>query len=132
MTSVLNVALSGLRAASERISNSANNVANQYSTSTLKDGEQVDTPFLPQDVVDLSQEAGGVVTSYKPKEPATQGVYDPTHADANAETGVVEYPNVDIAEERVAQIEASQAYAANLRSIKAYDEMMSGLLSTSA
>lgn len=50
-------------------------------------------------------------------------VYDPAHPDADAD-GFVEYPNVDMAQEMVALMEARRAYEANATAFEAMKSML--------
>ena len=58
-------------------------------------------------------------------EDATPGprVYDPAHPDADAD-GFVEYPNVDMAQEMVALMEARRAFEANATAFEAMKSML--------
>lgn len=128
MNPVYGIALSGLNAASTRLANSANNVANAGSTSRLVNGSRVDGPYLPTDVVQTSVPNGGVQTSLQTRDPATTQVYAPDSAEADA-NGVVTLPNVDLAQEIAGQqIPATYDYKANLKVIKAQDDMFDSLL----
>lgn len=119
---VMNNAMTGLYAASKRLENSANNVANMGSTTSRINGETVNTPFKPQQVTQTSLSMGGVRADLRPVEPSSMSRYDPTNVAADAE-GITEYPNVDLEEEIVNQQLASYDYKANLKSIEAYKEM---------
>ncbi|MGE0755007.1 MAG: flagellar basal body rod protein FlgC [Alphaproteobacteria bacterium] len=127
MVDAIGSALSGLRAASTRISVSANNLANQQSTSTRVGGQVLQEPFRPQRVEQVSQSTGGVLARVRDASPATIKVYDPTSPAANSE-GLVELPNVDTATELVNQRIATYDYKANLTSIKAQDDLQQSLL----
>lgn len=50
-------------------------------------------------------------------------VYDPAHPDADAD-GFVEYPNVDMAREMIALMEARRAYEANATAFEAMKSML--------
>lgn len=122
-----NVSLSGLQAASTRLSAAANNIANQFSTQTRVDGETQNTPYVPQDVVQISQEAGGVLAETRPSDRAPVQAYDPGNPSADAQ-GLVAYPNVDTAEELVNVKVAENDYKANLRAISVQDEIFEDTL----
>lgn len=49
---------------------------------------------------------------------APRQVYNPTHPDADAKTGLVSMPNVDMHSEMVDMITASRAFEANLMVVK--------------
>ena len=127
MVSALNSALSGLNAATTRLNVSANNVANQQSTLTTQNGETVAKPFVPQDVVSLSQPGGGVATEVRDSPLPPIQVYQPDSAVAN-EDGLVSLPNVDPAEELVDTIIASYDFKANLQVLRKEDERLQNAL----
>ncbi len=127
MSSAINTALSGLNAASKRLENSANNIANQFSTSTSLNGVTSNTPYVPTDIDQVSLSAGGVQALVKQRENATTQAYDPTNPAAN-EDGLVTYPNVDTAQELISQQVAAYDFKANLKTIKVADEMQQSLL----
>ena len=127
MISALNTALSGLDAAGQRIAVSANNIANAGSTYSQVDGETIDSPYVPQDVVQTSLETGGVRTYTRPINPPTVPVFDPSSPQAN-ENGVVNYPNVNVESEVMNTILAKNSYKASMSIIKTQDEMFSTLL----
>lgn len=121
--SAVGSALSGLQAASKRIQVSADNVANQYSTKTIKNGQILDQPYIPQIAQQVSHSGGGVQVITKDATPATipvQDQYDPGQ--------LVDYPNVDVATELVNQRIASYDYKANLKTLKVAHEMEQNLL----
>jgi flagellar basal-body rod protein FlgC len=118
VSGVSNIALSGLQAASKRLDNSANNVANQLTVST--DSKPA---FQPQDIVQISDAAGGVRTLTAPRNPATVAV-----PSAESESGVVQAPNVDQAEELVNQKFAVNDFQANLAVLRAQDKQQESLL----
>ncbi len=115
------IGLSGLQAASKRLENSANNIANIHSTSSIVNGKRINAPFTPQRIDQVSLENGGVSTVSREVEPATIQV-----ADATGE--LTEYPNINLEQEIVEQQIASYDYKANLRSIKTADENIQYLL----
>jgi len=120
-------ALMGLNAASRRLGVSADNIANQFSTTTRRDGVTVNEPFQPNRVVQTSLSTGGVLADVQPVEPATIPVYDPANVAADAE-GVTQYPNVRLEDEAVNQIVAKYDFKGNLTTIKVGNEMMESLL----
>ncbi len=122
MISSIGISVSGMQAASTRLANSANNVANIHSTSRRENGAVVDEPYEPQDVVQSSIEPqGGVEAHLRPRDPASITMPDVTGE-------VVEYPNVNLEEEIVGQEVATYDYKANLKALKAADEMIQSLL----
>jgi flagellar basal-body rod protein FlgC len=127
MVSAINSALSGIDAAERRIQNSANNIANQFSTRTVVDGQVTNQPFVPQRIQQVSGAGGSVRTVSSDVEPATTAVFDPSNPEANSE-GIVQFPNVDTAQELVAMQIASYDFKANLKTIKVEDNMQKSLL----
>jgi flagellar basal-body rod protein FlgC len=123
----LNSALSGLNAASKRLETSANNVANQFSTTSLVDGVTVNKPYQPQRVVQTSLSGGGVMARTQSVEPGTVQVNDPDNVAADAQ-GITQYPNVNLEDEVINQITAKYDFKANLHTIKAGDSMIKNLL----
>lgn len=127
MVSAINSALSGLAAASKRIEVSANNIANQFSTQSIVDGQVTNNPYTPQRVDQISLSNGGIETKVKDVNPPTTPVYDPENPSADA-SGVVQLPNVDQAEQLIDQKIASYDYKANLKTIQVQDDLNKSLL----
>lgn len=128
----LNIAVSGLNAAQTRLGNSANNVANLQSTSSLVNGKKVERAYQPTDVNLRSIEpTGGVETSLRTRDPATVPVYDPENPAAD-ENGITQYPNVNLEEEIVQQQIASYDFKANAKVIQTQDELFKSLLDIKA
>jgi flagellar basal-body rod protein FlgC len=129
---VFGIALSGMNAAQARLGNSANNVANAQSTSSSVNGQRIDSPYQPKDVVQAAIEpTGGVETSLRTRDPATVPVYAPDNVSAD-EDGVVEFPNVNLEEEVVQQQIASYDFKASTKVIQVQDEMLESLLDIKA
>ena len=115
MLDLLNMGASGLMAQRVRIDTIANNVANMNTTRNEK-GEKI--PFRRR-VVEFAPGGpdggpGVHVMSIKQDMSPFQKRYDPGHPDADPITGIVRYPNVDLATEQVNMLEASRAYDANI------------------
>ena len=123
------ISLSGLQAASAQIANSANNVANANTTSSaVVNGESRSPAFQPQTLVRSAvQPTGGVKTELRPRDPATIPVFSPESGLAD-ENGVVDVPNVDLAEEAVSQKIATYDFEANLKALEVTDEIMKSLI----
>lgn len=129
---VFGIAVSGMNAAQARLGNSANNVANLQSTSSLVNGERVERAYQATDVVQRSLEpTGGVKTSIRLRDPATVPAYLPDNPAAD-ENGIVEFPNVNLEEEVVQQQIASYDFKANAKVIQTQDEMLDSLLDIKA
>ncbi len=126
MVSAISSALSGLAAASQRLNVSAQNIANSESTQTVRNGQVVNEPYVPQKLVQKTQEGGGVVTDVQPVSPATQNLYDPDNAAAGVD-GVAAFPNVDTAGELVnAQLSLYNAQA-NINVLRVQDKLSKSL-----
>jgi flagellar basal-body rod protein FlgC len=123
MVSAINTALSGLAAASKRVQVAANNIANQFSTKSLIDGESADTPYVPQKVDQVSLTTGGVLAQVNDANPATQQV-----PDINNPGQLIDMPNVDLAQELINLKISSYDFKANLRTIETQNEMDEALL----
>jgi flagellar basal-body rod protein FlgC len=127
MTIAISSALSGLAAATQRITGVASNVANAGDTSRLVP-EPGDPPaFQPVETVQSALVGGGTVASFRPASPASVASYDPNSpfADAN---GLVATPNVDLTGQAVDLISASEAYKANLKVLQIAESLEDSLL----
>lgn len=127
VSAVTNIAVSGLQAAGRRLENSANNIANQSSTLSEQNGVVTQQAFQPKDIVQISEEAGGVRTEAVTRDPATVSIPDASNAAAN-ENGITQYPNVDQTEELVKQQIATYDFKANLTVLKAQDKIEKSLI----
>jgi len=132
MIGALNSALSGLGAAAYGAAVTANNIANLNTTgrpgaaASGATGEGV--AYQAQAAVNVSGAAGqGVQAQARLVSPPTLLRYDPTSAFAN-DAGQVEAPNVDLADQSVNLISATQAYRANASSFRAADDMLKQLI----
>jgi len=124
---VLNNAVSGLNAASQRLQAAASNIANAKDTAPLAPQPGQPQPYQPVETVQSTRPGGGTVATYRPVTPASQAVYDPSSpfADAN---GLVAQPNVDIAQELVQTIIAKEAYEANAKVVEAAQKQQQATL----
>ena len=135
MADALSIALSGAHAQTVRLAASASNTANlrtrgQFPAAGAAPAES--DPYRPVQAVQQSRTLGdgsgaGVVTGIRPTVPAFVPEYDPGAAEADA-AGIVGAPNVDAAREIVEQKLSLRAYQANLRTVRATDEMQKSLL----
>jgi flagellar basal-body rod protein FlgC len=136
MTSAISAAHSGLYVQSRRLEASASNVANVDSIGAVPDASG-DVPdgapraYTALRVDPVSRVDGGVDARTRPDPSSKSLAYAPDRpfADAN---GLVQVPGIDLAEERVTQIEAGIAYRANIATLKTADEMERTLLDTKA
>ena len=131
MQNVINTSLSGLQAAGNRLQVSANNVANQHSTSSRVNGQTVGEAYQAQEVQQQAVQAGGVHSEVRTKTPATVSYFDPDNSAANAD-GLTEYPNVNLEEEVISQQIAGYDFKANLSVIRTADEMLGNLIDATA
>ena len=127
MTSPVNILFSGLNAASLRTSVSANNIANARSTSELQNGKPVNKVYVPQDVIQINQENGGTLASVTYSNKPTVSQYEPNHIAAD-ENGIVQYPDIDLAEELVDAQQAASDYKATLKALEIYKDTQQSLL----
>ncbi len=119
--------LSGLISAQNRLSASAQNIANQSSTSQVKNGEVINEPFQPLTSVDSSVEPAGVRSQIVADNSEPLLRYDPNSPLANDE-GLVATPNVNVASEVVNQIVARQQFLSNLQLVERQDDALGALL----
>jgi len=124
--SATDIAVSGLKAQRTRMNIIANNIANAETTRTPEGGA-----FRRQLVILRGDEIkhganpehlGVRVKRIERDQAPYRLVYDPQHPDAD-ESGMVAYPNVNIAVEMVDLISAQRAYEANIAVITAGKQM---------
>ena len=116
MEPVLNIAVSGLRAAAKRLEVSASNVVNDRSAD-----------YVPLRVQQTADADGGTRAETVPVRPASVPFFDPNDPEAAATR-----PNVSVEEEIVEQMLARRAFEANLRTVETADRMTRTLLDTIA
>ncbi len=128
MSSVFDIAVSGLKAQSQRLAVSADNVANMSSLGVHPD-PQLARPegFAPQRTVFSSLPQGGVAASTAPIVPAAFLALQPDHPDADPE-GLVPLPNLSLEQEVVEQMQALRLFQANIATIRTQDRMLGALL----
>ena len=120
--------LSGLMAQSKRLAVSADNIANMRSRGIDPDGPaEQPGAYRPKQVQDVAVEGGGVRGEVLPVRPPSVETFEPSSPDADAQ-GLVDRPNVNLAEELVTQIQAQRAYEANAAAIRTQDEVLDSLL----
>lgn len=131
ITSILDIASSGMAAQRLRVQLIASNVANSETTRTKEGG-----PYRRRDAVFQSQDLGfsGALANAGVRVAAIQTSqepfltrYEPSHPDANSD-GIVNYPNINPVEEMVNLTEASRAYEANIAVVRAAKAMASSAL----
>lgn len=130
MLNTISIALSGLNAASNKVSASASNIANMTTTGSLEAGKQAPYDALTTRQTAQSDAQGNpagvrsdVVSAGRPFVPS----YAPGSPFANAD-GMIGTPNVDLAEEAINMSMAETSYKANISVIKTTDEMSEELL----
>jgi len=136
MMGAMNSALSGLAAAANGAAVTANNIANLRTTgrpgaaASGATGEGV--AYQAQQSVNVSGQAGqGVQSQTRLVSPPTLLRFDPTDFNADA-SGMVDTPNVDLAEQSVGLISAGQAYRANAATLRTADDMLKQLIDQTA
>jgi flagellar basal-body rod protein FlgC len=130
MNGVLPIALSGLSAASTRLTASAQNVANADTSGSTAAGGGT-PPYQPWLVVQTSAASGGVAANLQRSTAPYLQTYAPDNPQADAE-GMIGVPDVDYATEVVDQVSAMASFKANLAVIRTADEMQKALLDTLA
>lgn len=123
----LSIAVSGLNAASFRLSTAANNIANSQDTAPLTPQAGDPQPYQPVQVTQTTAPGGGTVATPQPVKPASIPSYDPNSAYAD-NNGTVASPNVDLAQQLVNTKTASLSYDANLKVIQTAEKMQGYLL----
>ena len=128
----ISTALSGALAQTQRLANSANNVANQGSTGAVPAANGTVQPgqvqaFQPQSlgqtaVTGANGQGLGTRVVARPTTPAYIPEYQPDSPNANSD-GLIAVPNVNPVTERLDQITALRAFQANLATIRTQDEL---------
>ena len=111
MTSGINASLSGLNSSATRLNVSANNVANISSTKEINNGVEKNQKFIPSQVTDVSVGGSGGVKSIVRPDPLASNT-NIAGIDAGAQS------NVDVSTETVNQLQAKNAYEANLKALE--------------
>lgn len=122
--SSIDIAVSGLRAATVRLSVAAENIVNARSSAPVEpEGEVPEEVYRPQRVEQRSRAEGGVSAERRPVEPATI-----TARDATSPTGYSAVPNVDYGRELVDLRIAAQSFKASVEALRAQIELDEALL----
>ncbi len=130
MVDALSIALSGLMAQDQRLSVSANNIANADTTGALPTPQAPATTVYKPLTVNYTSQVGGGVQSHVTSNPnGYSPVPDPASPYANSQ-GLVAAPNVDLTQEIVNLLQAKLLYRANIDVIKTQKHMMGDLLNT--
>jgi flagellar basal-body rod protein FlgC len=133
MSPVSTIALSGMKAALQRLDAAASNIANVRSYGPLPSAAATGypPPYTPVDVVQMSVAGGGVVSRVINSPRGPVAYYDPSAPYADA-SGMVGAPDIDLAGEMVNLITAELDFAANLMVLRAESEMMASLFDIKA
>ncbi len=124
MSSPYDIAVSGVQAATVRLSVAAENIVNARSSAPVEpEGEVPEEVYRPQRVEQRSRAGGGVVAERRPVEPATV-----TERDAASPTGYSAVPNVDYGRELVELRIAAQSFKASVEALRAQMELDEPLL----
>ena len=125
MIKSINIALSGLNAATNKLNASASNIANFQTTGTLNgEGQQ---PFTPVTTQETTADNGGVDSAIVSRQDPFVPAFDPDSPFAD-ENGIIGVPNVDLAEESVNLILAELQYKANIEVIQTASDLSDELL----
>ncbi|MDF1762204.1 MAG: flagellar basal body rod protein FlgC [Oleibacter sp.] len=143
LTSVLNIAGSGMTAQSIRLNTTASNIANADSASSSVDetyrarkpwfsvlenektGKSLDSKGF---MSDESASAGVRVMGIVEKDAPLQARFQPDHPMAN-DDGYVYYPNVNVVEEMTDMMSSSRSYQMNVEVLKTAKQMLQRTLS---
>jgi flagellar basal-body rod protein FlgC len=122
MDSIVDIAVSGLRAQAKRMDVAASNIANVKTTRT-ETGEPYRRKSLVLSTmmddlagVEIVEVASDMTTDFK-------RIHEPGHPDADL-NGFVNMPNVELPVEMVQMMTASRAYQANAAVLKRYQDNM--------
>lgn len=128
MMNTIQIALSGMNAATKRVEASASNIANMTSGGALKPADGP-APYHPLTVTQSAMENGGVKsnTIMSPRAFTPSYAPDSPFADTN---GLIGMPAIDPAEEIVTMHMAKHSYQANIQAIKTAASMQDSLLET--
>jgi flagellar basal-body rod protein FlgC len=118
MGNAMNIAVSGLQAASLRLEAAASNIVNMDSAG-----------YQPVSVAQSPTSDGGVSASLQPVTSAALLAYDPAYANVQ---DMAAKPNVDLATEIVNMKVASHSFRASLLAYKASSQMFEALLDATA
>ncbi len=143
LSSVFNIAGSGMSAQSTRLNTISSNIANAETVSSSIDqtyrarhpvfatvfqdsvngGVGQGSLFADQDQAGQGVQVMGIIEDQSDLQPR----YEPNHPSANAE-GYVFYPNVNVVEEMADMISASRAFQTNVEMMNTAKQMMQRVL----
>lgn len=127
---------SGLSAQRTRLNTISSNIANINTTRTPEGGPYKRKSVVFQSIPD-GKNFGEILSSSNPKsqiervqvvdvlqdQSAPQLRHEPNHPDADPQTGMVAYPNINLMEEMTNMIQATRAYEANVSAIDSAKDM---------
>ncbi len=118
----MDISASGMRAQRTRLNVISSNIANAHTTRTDKGG-----PYQRRDVIfrenSFEDQLSSVEVESITSDPTPgKRTYEPSNPDADGE-GYVTLPNVNLMEEMVNMIGATQAFEANTTAVKAEKDM---------
>ena len=124
-------ALSGMQAASVKLTATASNIANMNSNGALPSSGQAaasDAPqaYQPVRVEQTSAAGGATVAVVRNVSPAHVAMYDPTASYAN-DQGMVAAPNVDVLNEMLNLVTAEKDFALNAKVAQSIDDLVKKL-----
>lgn len=125
MISSLGIALTGLEAATKKISAAASNIANAGTTGSLENGKQAPyTPITTQQTAqtDTQGNGQGVRANFVPRPNPFTPAFDPDSPFAD-ENGLIGVPDVSFAEEAVNLKLAEFQFRANIKTIETVSEL---------
>ena len=128
--SSMKISATGLAAERLRMDTITSNMANAQTTRSADgSGAYVRKVAVFQEALDANGNMAGVkaVKIQKDDSPLRK-VYDPTHPDADPETGDVTMPNVNVLNEMADMMVSTRAYEANLDTFNALKSMFSKAL----
>ena len=120
MLGTISIALTGLNAATNKLSASASNIANLQTVGSLEEGGKA--PYNPLTTQETADANGGVRSQVVARGNPFTPAFDPDSPFANAD-GLIGTPNIDLAEEAVNINLAEIQYKANLKTIEAASEL---------
>ncbi|HWM61198.1 MAG TPA: flagellar basal body rod C-terminal domain-containing protein [Rhizomicrobium sp.] len=134
MADAMRISASGMQAAFQTLSSVAANLANANSNGPVPStpptqavAPTAGSVYQPTTSIQTTAPGGGVTTSLQPSLPSYNLAYDPQSPYANMQ-GMIATPNVDIASQIVAKIEAVNSFRANLAVYKTASRLYKSLL----
>lgn len=130
MAGPINIALTGLTAATRQLNATASNIANLTTVGSLEEGGQAPYTPLTTEQTTINGQSGqpfGVNSAFAPRNPPFVPAFDPDSPFAD-ENGVIGVPNINLAEEIVNLNLAEIQFKANISIIETAAELDEELL----